>query len=252
MMTENKKTNIHKNHRKRFREELRRTGIEHMNDHRILEFLLFHAHTQKDVNPLAHNLINKFGSLANVLEASFEQLIKVDGIGESSATLITFLLPILERYKNDKANVKIKASTTLDYVKQFGPLIENEPYEKNLLIILNDKYEVYKHFVLNCGNLDSVDVKCTEIFDHIKNTKCRKIILLHNHPSGNPKPSPADLLTTRILLLKLKVLEIQFVDNIIISTNGYLSFKEERILEDFEKNIDNEINSLKYGIKPKN
>ena len=119
-----------------------------VNEHKLLEYLLFHCNAQKDVNPLAHKLINTFGSFSNVLEASFNELLKVDGVGEITACFLHSLLPIYNFYKDQKANSKVKISTSKDYANYFSERLKTESSEKLLLILLNDKYEVIKNMII--------------------------------------------------------------------------------------------------------
>ena len=234
--------NIHKDHRKRLRKELLDCGFNVSNEHRLLEFILFHCYSQIDTNPIAHNLINTFGSLANVLEASYSELIKVKGVGHNTATFLTSLLPIFNYYKNQKTNAKCKITTTKDYVNYFGERIKHENEEKILLIFLNNKYEVFKNVIVSFGDENSVEVKTNLIVNATLSNNTDKIIAMHNHPSGNPTPSSEDLFTTENLFYKLKVLNINLLDHIIVSTNGYYSFKEAGLIEKY-------IENSKFGVK---
>jgi len=233
------KENVHKNHRKRLRAEMRNIDYKSLDDYKVLELLLFNCHAQKDTNPLAHNLINTFGNFANVLEASYEQLINVNGVGEATATFLNSLLPILERYTTQKANSKQKLTTTLDYVKYYGEIIKYSTKEYFAIIPLNNRYEASKFVKMEVGINDTVEVKFDRVYDTIRNTEYKKVILMHNHPSGNPKPSPDDFYTTETIARKLNVLNIEVVDSIIVSTNGHYSFKDEGEMEKITKNINN-------------
>ena len=98
-----KKVNVHKFHRQRLRDELILNGFN-TSEHKVLEYLLFLCHAQKDVNPLSHELINKFGSFKNVLEASYSDLIKIKDVGDVTAKILTSIVPIFNYYNNQKLN----------------------------------------------------------------------------------------------------------------------------------------------------
>jgi len=241
--TENKikKINVHKNHRKRLRAEMRNINFNTMDDYKILELLLFYCNVQKDTNPIAHNLINTFGSYANVLEASYSQLIQVEGVGEATATFLKGMIPFFERYATEKANAKQKITTTLDYVKYYGEIIKYSSIEHLAVIPVNNRYEGCKFIKLEVGEHDNVEVKFNNVYNVLKDSEYTKAIIMHNHPSGNPKPSPEDFNATHILKFRLKVLGIEILDSIIVSTNGYFSFKDEGILDNMERNIEHTI-----------
>lgn len=234
----NNKNNVHKNHRKRVRAEMRNINYDTLDDYKLLEYLLFNVHSRKDTNPIAHNLINTFGNFANVLEASHKQLLKIKDVGERTATYIKSIIPMFERYAKQKAISKEKVTTTQDYVKHYGEIIKYSQVENLAIIALNNRFEACKFIKLEVGENDNVEVKFNNIYNTLKDSEYKKAIIMHNHPSGNPKPSPEDFSTTSTLKLRMKILGIDIVDSIIVSTNGFYSFKESGVLDNIEKNIE--------------
>lgn len=238
----NSQNNVHKNHRQRVRAEMRNIQYNTLDDYRLLEYLLFNVHSRKDTNPIAHNLINTFGNFANVLEASYNQLIQVKDVGERTATYIKGIIPMFERYTSQKATAKEKVTTTQDYVKHYGEIIKYSQVENLAIIALNNRYEACKFIKLEVGENDNVEVKFNNVYNALKDSEYKKAIIMHNHPSGNPKPSPEDFSTTSTIKLRMKILGIDIVDSIIVSTNGFYSFKDSGVLDSMDKNIEHVLN----------
>lgn len=235
-MNENKQEkneNLHKNHRNRLRKELLSTNFQVVNEHKLLEFMLFKCYQQIDTNPLAHRLINTFGSFANVLEASYNDLLKVEGIGPNTAADLVSYLPIFNFYKNQKANGKSKLTTTKDFVNHFAERLKNSAEEQILAILLNEKYDIKKNDIINLGTENSVEMNGLKIAKFAIENESNKIIIMHNHPSGNPNPSSQDFTTTESLIKTLGLLKISLLDHIIVASSGYFSFKEAGLIDEY-------------------
>lgn len=229
------KINIHKDHRKRMREEIRKNGFRNMSPHRVLETMLFSSNARKDVNPLAHKLIETFGSFANVLEASYEDLMKVEGVGEVTATYLSSFLHYVEYYKADKANIRVKLETSKQFTSYFADLFKDSYTEKLVIICINNKFEAVNSVILNEGDDTSVEVSFPKIYEALQKSRCDNVVLMHNHPSGNATPSGNDIQNTKLLATKLAVFGKKLVDHIIVSSNSYFSFKDNDLIPPIEE-----------------
>lgn len=227
--------NIHKGHRERLREEMLACNFHPVHSYKVMEYLLTKVFAQKDVNPLAHELINHFGSFSNVLEARREDLLKINGMGENASTFIYSLTKIFDYYLQEKAKLNLKVDSPRKYYEGFGKLIANEKVEKLMLIVLNDKCEAKKCVYLSTGSDNEVGFDPLNIYDVARNENCTNIVLIHNHPSGNASPSPADITNTAKLVKELKLFKLKLKDHMIVSSNGYYSFQTEGELDKFEK-----------------
>ncbi|MBE5746260.1 MAG: hypothetical protein E7359_03120 [Clostridiales bacterium] len=228
-----KKVNIHKNHRQRLREELLLNGFN-TSEHRVLEYILFDCHTQKDMNPLAHKLIDKFGSFKNVLEASYSDLIKVDGVGDITAKHLTSIIPIFNYYNHQKLNcIKTKIQTKKDYVNYFKTKINDLSQESLLVIALSSNFEVKSSKIITTGTDTQVKLNPMEILSFLNENKTNKTILMHNHPSGDPTPSFSDIENTKEILKTFNLIGIELIDHIIVANSGYYSFNEQNKIEEF-------------------
>lgn len=219
----NKVNNPHKNHRARVRETFRKVGADAMPDHNLLEFLLFYSVPRKDTNELAHKLIDTFGSLNRVFDASYEQLLQVEGMGESSALLISMVPSICRRYAEGKEKRKINLSEPADAAAYIMKKYYGVKNEIMYMICLDGAGNL-----VNCSKL-AEGIPNSVIFDKrlvveaaIRNNADR-IILVHNHPGGMAAPSKNDLETTSEIKSLLRGIGVRLADHIIIAENDYLS-----------------------------
>ena len=218
--------NIHDGHRERLKSRFVNHGLDSFESHQVLELLLFYALPRKDTNPLAHELLNTFGSLPAVLEASVKDLCKVKGISEHSATLIRLCGELLKRYEQEIQS-GIKAFTRLDEIGAYlQPHFRGETREKVVLVCLNNRSELLGVSTLGTGGLVSTEAKLREIIEQVVILQATRVVLEHNHPAGFAIPSAADLSPTRRIIESLKIMEVEVVDHIIFSKDDYISMRQ--------------------------
>ena len=223
-MSENKKPkNPHQNHRARLRETFRKAGVDGMPDHNLLEFLLFYSIPRKDTNELAHKLIGSFGSLSRVFDASYEQLLEIDGMGESSALLISMIPSICRRYAEGKINGKINLSDPEDakayLIKKFYGC-KNEVFYMLCLDAVGNLINCVK---LGEGTSGKVIIDKRETLESALRVGADKVIFAHNHPNGVAAPSREDLELTSDHSSILLSLGIRLVDHIIVAEGDAIS-----------------------------
>lgn len=239
------KENIHKGHRGRLRDSVLKNGIESFYDYQVLEYLLTFVLPQKDTNPLAHVLINHFGSFSNVLDASFEDLKTVKGVGEICATFLTTLPQIFNLYKKDRLKHTEKITNVREILEYFHPIFKGKITEEVYVLCLDKD-----GFWLSCkmfarGNKNCAELKIKDIVEYGIRNKCENMVIAHNHTSAEPKPSAADFRFTRAVCVSLKLSGMTLVDHIIICENKkYFSFMMEKQLISFE----NEANSISFCV----
>lgn len=223
MSDNNKLDNLHQNHRARLRETFRKAGVEGMPDHNLLEFLLFYSIPRKDTNEIAHRLIKTFGSLSGVFDASYEQLIEVEGMGESSALLISTVPGICRKYLEDKNKGKINLSEpriAQEYVvkKYYGCKIE-----VFYMICLDAVGNLINCCKLGEGTPGSVLIDKRRVLETAFRNNADKVIFAHNHPNGIAAPSKEDLAMTGELASLLAGVGIRLADHIIVADEEALS-----------------------------
>lgn len=214
---------LHKNHRERMRESFINNGADSFEEHTMLELLLFYAIPRVDTNETAHRLLNHFGSIAEVFEAPYEELIKVRGISKNSATLIKMMPAISKMYMKSRC----KDIRVFDTPQKLGEFFVNKfigVTEEQIYVMLLDKsMQLIKCENVSKGTVDMTGINIRVIVDLVVKHKASSVVLAHNHPRGLVSPSTDDLAATSKIKLALKQLEITFIDHIIVAQNDYLS-----------------------------
>lgn len=220
------------------RKRIQTAGIETLEPHEVLEYMLYAFVPRKDTNPIAHKLIDKFGSLSQVFDADIESLMQVDGISEVSATFIHSMRGIMTSYQLDKAKSKIKLDTLANTVEYVSGFLAYENKEKVYVLMLNAQSQLIKLELLNKGTIDQVGVYTREIAEMAIRYGAVNVIICHNHPSGNVSPSLQDITMTRGIYTALKMINIKLLDHIIISGKSYYSMKFSGDLHEIIDNVE--------------
>lgn len=220
----NKPENLHENHRARVRETFKRAGADGMPDHNLLELLLFYSIPRKDTNEIAHRLIAAFGSLSRVFDASYEELMEIDGIGESSALLISMIPSICRRYIESSNSPKVNLSEpeeAMNYIirKYYG----SNKVESFYMLCLNAVGNLINCCKLGEGTPGSVIVDKRKVLETALRNKADKVIFAHNHPNGIAAPSKDDINMTSELSSVLFSVGIRLADHIIVAGNEAVS-----------------------------
>lgn len=222
------KKNVHEGHRDRLRQRFLEEGLENFQDHNVLELLLFYSIPRKDTNEEAHNLINRFGSLSGVFNASFEELCEVKGIGENSAALIKIMPELFKKYevdiiKNDDA-VLNTGELVAKYVSTY---FKGVTTEKMYLLCLDSSCKVLSFNLISEGSVNSTPLNIRAIMETSFKNNASKLILVHNHPSGVVAPSRKDVDATMSLQSILEKVGLKLSDHIIIGHgDDFFSFRK--------------------------
>ena len=224
-MAEKKKV-IHTGHRGRVKEEFRARGIEGWTDHRVLELILFYAIPQGDVNPLAHELIDRFGSLAGVLDALPEELMKVKGMGEHSATMLKLFPAVLGRYVEGRTGVGQIIHTVAEAGHVLAPYLYGAQNEMTYILCLDAKEKLLGVRRLSEGNIRNSDVTIRRAAEECLALRASFCYLAHNHVSGLALPSPEDMNTTNVIRGALEPLGVHLVDHLVFVEGELVSVQE--------------------------
>ncbi|OGE23757.1 MAG: hypothetical protein A3J42_05365 [Candidatus Dadabacteria bacterium RIFCSPHIGHO2_12_FULL_53_21] len=218
------------NHRKRLRERFRKTGADGMHDYELLELLLTFSIPRRDVKPVAKKLISEFGGLSGVLDADQKKLEELSGVGSMSAALIRLVKELYNTYLAEnmkRGDVLSSPETVLKFVRVRLSGMTNEAF---MVIYMNVKNEVIDYSILHEGTIDNVAVYPRRIIESALSRHASGVILVHNHPSGNPMPSREDKALTRDIADAAITLDIRVLDHIIVGKDGYFSFLEHDLL----------------------
>ena len=215
-----KKENPHEGHRKKLRDRfIREKGFENFEDHQILELLLFYANPRSDTNPIAHELLDRFDNLKNVLEARTEKLMAVNGVGESAATLISMVVPLTRVWERSAMKTPSRIGNSRDAEHYCKSLLLGEQNERFYVICLNAQCQVVGKRRISEGSLSEVSAYPRSVVETSLNHNAHSVLLCHNHPGGTCAPSPEDISSTVQLQRILNALNILVLDHIIVAGN---------------------------------
>ena len=230
---EKKPPSIHAGHRKRTKDEfLAANGLDSMPDHRALELLLFYAIPQGDVNPLAHKLIEHFGSLAGVFNAKAEQLMEVDGVGYNTAVLIRLIPAIAARYLQANSSFDGQLVCTEQFRELLIPLFFGQRNELAYLVCMDGSSRHIVTKKLGEGVADTVQITTRKVLEAALACNATRVALAHNHVSGVALWSDADLDTTLRLKAVLREAGIELADHFIVADYDMVSMADSGLLRD--------------------
>ena len=214
---------IHDGHRQRMKDRFREEGLDHFSDVQVLELLLFYCVPRQDTNPIAHALLENFGSLAQVLEAPAAELEKVKGIGSNAATFLSLMNQVGRYYLVNRS----QNNQILQTIDQCGEYLmaffHGRRNETVFLLCLDAKCKVLCCKELGEGSVNSAGVPIRRIVETALGVNATTVVLAHNHPSGIALPSPEDAQTTRRVAAALSAVEIGLADHIIVADDDYVS-----------------------------
>ena len=214
---------IHDGHRQRLKERFLRSGLDSFTDVQVLELALFYCIPRKDTNPIAHALLEHFGSLSQVLEASVEELQSVPGIGENTATYLTMLPQIGRFYLVDRSQREVILPTIDKCGAYLVPYFFGRGTESVFLLCLDAKCKVLCCREVGQGSVNSAGISVRKIVEIALGTNATTVVLAHNHPSGLALPSAEDIQTTRRVAAALRAVEVHLADHIVVADGDYVS-----------------------------
>ena len=226
----------HEGHRGRLRERFRTNSLSGFASHEALELLLSYCIPKRDVNPLAHALIDRFGSFSGVLDAAPEELERVSGIGEYSATFLNLVAQAAGYYQRDKYRSLTTLMTVPDMGKYCMSLFLNDTSEKLYLVALNIHGQLLGSHLICSGSLDELIIYPRHVVDAALRSNAYAVVITHNHPGGSLYPSKADEQTTKLIHRALSMIDVSLLDHIIVGGGRYASMTAQGYLDDAREN----------------
>ena len=217
-------------HRERLRERFREAGAEALPDYELLEMVLFRAISRGDTKPLAKALIARFGSFSEVISAAPDRLKEVSGVGDAIITELQLIrAAALRLMKGEIINRPLLSSWTaiLEYCRASMAFNDKEQFR---ILFLDKKNQLIADEVQQVGTVDHTPVYTREVMKRALELSASAIILAHNHPSGDPTPSFADIDMTRKIIEAGQKLGIAIHDHVIVGRNGHTSFRASQLL----------------------
>ncbi len=222
-------------HRERLRERARTAGLHHLPDYELLELFLFRSQPQGDVKPVAKALLSRFGSFAAVLAASVEDLMTVrtedtrgrrKGVGMETALDLAALHEVAQRVAREPTVKRPVISSWTALLAYVRVALQHEPREQFRVLYLDKKNQLILDEIQNRGTVDHAPVYPREVVRRGLEVSAAALILVHNHPSGDPTPSRADIDITRQIIQAAKALSVEVHDHLIVGREGVTSFKQ--------------------------
>ncbi len=219
---------VHAGHRQRMRERFLVGGFDGFSDHEVIEYLLMHSIPRIDVNEHAHRLIERFGSYRAVFEAEYDDILKVEGIGETSAALIKAVTGMWRRY----ALSENSAEFVYDDIKKVGDyavrLFIGVCTEKLYVLLFDNQMKLIDAVMLAEGAPNAVRTSVRTVAEKAIKKNASSVILIHNHPNGTPYPSEDDKIFSQHLKDMLENLDILLIDHVIVSGRFYRPIFEDK------------------------
>lgn len=213
------------------REKLLMRGAQNLSDAELVAILLRTGKTGKSVLEIARELIQSEGNLAMLATKTVDSLQKVSGIGKDKAATLAAAFELSRRILSQSKWFSNKKVTSPQEIADiFIPLLRDDSKERFIVVCLNSSNKIIKHETISIGNLNSSVVHPREIFKVAIDCSSASIILIHNHPSGNPEPSNEDISITKKIVESGKILDIPVFDHLIIAGETYTSFVEKRLI----------------------
>lgn len=214
---------IHNGHRQRLKDRFRREGLDNFDELYVLELLLFYCIPRVDTNELAHRLLDRFGSLTGVLDASPEELEKVEGVGRNAATFLSLITQVGRYYQVKRS----EPGDILQTIEQCGnylvPYFFGREQETVFLLCMDAKRKVLCCKLVGVGSVNSASVPVRRVVEMALAANATTVVLAHNHPSGLAIPSPDDIHTTERIAAALATVEIALADHIVVCKDDYVS-----------------------------
>jgi DNA repair protein RadC len=217
-------------HRQRLRRRFLEAGSEAVSDYELLELILFRAIPQRDLKPLAKELLARFGSFAEVISAPIERLREVGGLGEAAVTELKIVQAAAHRLARGQVRQRTVLSSwsnVLDYCRTAMAFDDKESFR---VLFLDKRNQLIADEVQQTGTVDHTPVYPREVVKRALELSATAVILVHNHPSGDPTPSRADIQMTQAIIEVAKPLGISVHDHIIVGKEGHASLKGLKLI----------------------
>lgn len=219
---------MHDGHRERVKNRFRQEGLDNFDELHVLELLLFYCIPRKDTNPLAHRLLEHFGSLTAVLDAKPQELEKVEGVSGSTSTFLSLITQVGRYYQVKRS----EPGEILRTIEQCGnylvPYFYGRENEVVFILCLDAKCKVLCCKKVGEGSVNSANIPVRRVVEIALGANATTVVLAHNHPSGFAIPSADDIQTTHRIATALEAVEIILADHIVVSKDDFVSIVQSQ------------------------
>ena len=222
---------IHDGHRQRLMDRFRQNGLDAFNDIQVLELVLFFSIPRRDTNELAHRLLDRFGSLSRVMDASLEELMEVPGVGPNTATILRLVKEAGRYYQVDRAKRDSLLRTMDDCARYLMPHFLGKQREMVYLLCLDASCNAIACREVGEGDVNAAVISPRRVVEVALMEKAASVVLAHNHPSGVAIPSPEDVTVTQRLAAALAAVDVVLLDHLIVADSDYVSLVESKLFQ---------------------
>ncbi len=223
----------HEGHRDRLRARFFSHGLEAFNEIEALELLLYYAIPRRDTNPIAHALLERFGSLDYVLSATEEELCEVPGISKRAAALLMMVPQMARMSEVNRESRIVEITNSMDAIRYLIPLFRYQRDEMMILLCMDAQKRITHTEIINKGIVNSVSFDVRKVAEVALKRKAVYVIVAHNHPDGPARPSREDDSATQKLFHALEAVGINFYDHVIIAGDDYASYRRSGAMDLF-------------------
>lgn len=209
------------------RERLKKFGSNQLEDYELIAIILGTGTKKINVIDLAYSLVAREGGIENLLKMNLKNLEKIEGIGEAKSIKIKAILELINRYQKPEKSANYKANSPEKIFDYFVNEYKNEKQEHLVVIALNSSNNIISDEVIFKGTINNINIHAREIFNFAIKNYAAKIIIMHNHPTGNIEPSTEDIDVTKELIKISKIIGIEILDHVIIGDKNFLSLREK-------------------------
>lgn len=217
--------NVHKGHRERLRANIYKTGLYNLDNLHFLEYLLTFVIAREDTNPIAHNLLETFGTIDGIFNASVEALVKVKGVGTKTARFLQFMSASAYMYNRDRAIQRYKLDTLNKIIMFIQSILPPSDNEQFITIIVNKDLSLKTYKVFKGVSHSFISIDVNDLTDMLLINKAKFVIFAHTHPKHTAMPSVEDVSVFHKFAELTKALSINMVENIILGSEDFYSAK---------------------------
>ncbi len=217
-------------HRERLRQRFVEAGAKSLKDYELLELMLFRILPRRDTKPIAKAMIDRFGSFSEALSAPAHLLAEIDGLGPTAITDLKVVMAAAQRFSRDQINDRPMLGSWTEVIEYCRANMAFEDKEQFRILFLDKRNRLIADEVQGVGTIDHTPVYPREVIRRTLELSATAVILLHNHPSGDPSPSSADVKMTRAIADVAKPLGITVHDHIIIGKSGHTSMRGLKLI----------------------
>lgn len=220
------KDNPHQGHRSRLRSLVERAGLDSLNENQVLEFILYYIVPRRDTNEIAHDLLNEFGNVYDVMNANIQELEKVNFLGKQTSNQLFNFKYLCEYYQMSLSKPKQKLRNVAEIISYFSVVLRNRENYEFYALALNENNEILSRRMLYSGKSE-INAQKHILYDFAYKNNSNKIILAHNHPNDSCLPTSSDDRATGIIVEWLNENGIQLIDHVIVGIDGTFSFRNQ-------------------------